>query len=283
MLPWIIGAAGTYLQYRLNKDAQNEANYQRRVADDKNAAMQKEFAQKGIQWKAADARAAGIHPLAAMGAQTHQPQAVFGSDAPDFSAGEMAQQMGQNISRAVSASSTKEDRDYQRLMQAETLTNAKLKNSILAHQLTFANEPGNPPMQSPTGTPMGQSGFSLKPAEATASQPGVPAQEAGAINDYGFARTQSGGLTIIPSKDMKERMEDDTIQELSWAARNRIQPFLKGVSAPDPKLYPLPPGAFKWEWNPGAQEFQPAYTHEQFNKPGEGKWKRKLLDKLWKN
>lgn len=35
-------------------------------------AAQKEFAKKGIQWRAEDARKAGIHPLAALGAQTAQ-------------------------------------------------------------------------------------------------------------------------------------------------------------------------------------------------------------------
>lgn len=33
----------------------------------------KEFAQKGIRWKVADAKAAGIHPLYAMGASTNMP------------------------------------------------------------------------------------------------------------------------------------------------------------------------------------------------------------------
>lgn len=36
----------------------------------KDRAFQKKFAQNGIQWRAADARKAGIHPLAALGAST---------------------------------------------------------------------------------------------------------------------------------------------------------------------------------------------------------------------
>ena len=36
-----------------------------------NYAQQKEFAQKGIGWKVEDAKASGIHPLYALGAQTH--------------------------------------------------------------------------------------------------------------------------------------------------------------------------------------------------------------------
>ena len=34
---------------------------------DRNEALQREFAQNGIRWRAADARAAGLHPLAALG------------------------------------------------------------------------------------------------------------------------------------------------------------------------------------------------------------------------
>lgn len=36
---------------------------------DMNVALQREMAQKGIQWRVADAQAAGVHPLYAMGAQ----------------------------------------------------------------------------------------------------------------------------------------------------------------------------------------------------------------------
>lgn len=43
--------------------AQEQANAQ-------NAALQREFAQKGIQWKVADAKAAGLHPLSVLGSQT---------------------------------------------------------------------------------------------------------------------------------------------------------------------------------------------------------------------
>lgn len=39
-------------------------------ADQSNAALQREFAQKSIQWRVDDAKAAGIHPLAALGAST---------------------------------------------------------------------------------------------------------------------------------------------------------------------------------------------------------------------
>ena len=44
-----------------------EAGHQGRM----NRNMQKLFAQRGIQWKVADSKAAGINPLVALGAQTH--------------------------------------------------------------------------------------------------------------------------------------------------------------------------------------------------------------------
>jgi len=44
--------------------------------------LSKEFAQHGIQWRVEDAKAAGIHPLAALGASTHTaPGLPVGGDA----------------------------------------------------------------------------------------------------------------------------------------------------------------------------------------------------------
>ena len=47
---------------------------------DQQSDLQREFAQNGIRWKVADAEAAGIHPLAALGAQTtpYQPVSIGG-------------------------------------------------------------------------------------------------------------------------------------------------------------------------------------------------------------
>ena len=59
---------------RLNLAHQKEMNA-------KNAALQREFAQSGIQWKVADAKKAGLHPLAALGAQT-------ASASPSYQAGD---------------------------------------------------------------------------------------------------------------------------------------------------------------------------------------------------
>lgn len=53
-----------------------------RSAAKKQAALQKEFAQSGVQWRVEDAKKAGIHPLAALGFQgtSYTPQTVGSAD-----------------------------------------------------------------------------------------------------------------------------------------------------------------------------------------------------------
>lgn len=75
-------------------------------AADKDRKLQKQFAQQGIQWRAADARKAGIHPLAALGAQTSQYTPV-GSPLGDAIGSGMAQ-VGQGLSGASAKQLEKE-------------------------------------------------------------------------------------------------------------------------------------------------------------------------------
>jgi len=264
----LIGGAASLIGGLLNRDANREANNSAAAAADKNTQYQKEFAQSGIQWRVEDAKKAGINPLAALGASTSQYAPSYVGSTPDTSAGDTMHNMGQNISRAMQASGTEGDRTFNRLVQAETLTNMKLKNELLAHQITSVSTPSNPAFPSPmdaSGMGQGNMPVTIKKAEITASQPGVPAQEAGAINDYGFVRTHGGGYAVVPSSDVKQRTEDNLIEELHWAARNKMQPFLQGVTPPDPSRYPLPKGATHWEWHPFKQEFRPGYPKSRFD------------------
>lgn len=73
-------------------------------------ANQKEFAQNGVRWKVADAQAAGIHPLAALGAQTFSYSPVMAGDAADNRVGDALRQMGQGISRAAEAKQLADER-----------------------------------------------------------------------------------------------------------------------------------------------------------------------------
>lgn len=92
--------------------ARNEALY--RDTQSSNEALQREFAQMGIRWKVADAEAAGLHPLYALGgsgaAFAPSPALVHGSPPevkpalrdPSPPPGYLGQ-MGQDIGRALAA------------------------------------------------------------------------------------------------------------------------------------------------------------------------------------
>lgn len=114
-----------------------------------NIAMQREFAQNGIRWKVADAQAAGLHPLAALGAQTTSFSPVS-IDGGDFSS------VGQDIGRAVAAMKTKDERadEVSKKVEGLTLEKASLENDLLRSQIRRLNS---------TGTGPGMPGSARKP------------------------------------------------------------------------------------------------------------------------
>lgn len=107
---------------------------------ERNIKLQKDFAQKGIQWKAADALKAGIHPLYAMGAQTNAfaPVSVGDSLGPAISSA------GQDIGRAVSTGMTAPDK-ASKIVQALSVERAGLENELLRSQIRQINAAGSPP------------------------------------------------------------------------------------------------------------------------------------------
>lgn len=226
----------------------------------KNAALQTQFAKKGIRWRVADAKAAGLHPLAALGGGGAQFTPLGQAFVEDPNPVPLAESMGQNISRAVQATMTRDERMKTKAQELE-LENMSLHNDLLRSQvLASQREAIGPPLPSAVDASIipGQgNAYVVKPAEAVASSPGRPAQEAGAISSYGFARTPTG-LSVVQSADAKQRTEDDLMAQVEWAVRNKFIPALSGLPAPDSRQYPLPRGFKKWKWDPWAQEFRPS-------------------------
>lgn len=92
---------------------------------------QVEFAKNGIQWKAKDAVKAGLHPLAALGAQTlsYAPSRVGGSRLQEgLSRG------GQSLGRAIDSNLTAEDKELIRIRLEQE--KAKTEGLLLANDLT---------------------------------------------------------------------------------------------------------------------------------------------------
>lgn len=81
-----------------------------------NIEAQREFAQNGVRWRVADAKAAGVHPSVALGMSGASFTPVSGYTG-DYGISEAAQQFGQGISRAAQAKMTKEEREQAQARQ----------------------------------------------------------------------------------------------------------------------------------------------------------------------
>lgn len=125
-----------------NRDAQ-QANAQQNIA------AQREFAQNGVRWKVDDARAAGVHPLFALGASTHSFSPVsVGSDTSN-PMGDAIASAGQNIGRAAQAAMTAPERQKAAAADALVLEKAGLENELLRTQiLSLKKNQLGPPMPS---------------------------------------------------------------------------------------------------------------------------------------
>jgi len=105
--------------------------------------MQKEFAQEGVQWKVADAKAAGVHPMAALGMQPFNYSPVM-AGTPDF--GAALGDMGANIDRAVMVNKTAPQR-ASIAGTALALERGKLENDLLKLQKLKVARELSPPAQ----------------------------------------------------------------------------------------------------------------------------------------
>lgn len=234
-----ISAASSIFGSKKQADAAEENNA-------KNIQLQKDFAQQGIQWKVNDAKAAGIHPLFALGANTHSFAPV---NAGDTSGGAGIAAAGQDISRAINAVSSAPQKTNAIGQAVATLQveNASLQNEMLRTQIMRLKQENQPSMQTPDtryGIPgqaptvelpgtLVQSG----PLKRVTSDPNAPHNEPGAIADTGWARTATGWAPV-PGKDVKERIEDMIIPELAWGVRN----YAPGVTGKFNPPFPAPQG-----------------------------------------
>lgn len=229
--------------------AHQDRAYQNKQFGD-NVALQKEFAQNGIKWKVEDAARMGIHPLAAIGAPTQSFSPITTGD----SQGEAFRDMGQNLNRALQSTKTAEERALSNLQLATAqadLDGKVLDNQIRASELRKVNMTG-PAFPGASSKLIDGQGDSVvvKPSEIIASDKLDLSKEAGVITDYSFAQNSLGGLTPVPSSDVKSRIEDSVFLELPWAIRNNLLPNIgfhhKGV----------PDG---YRWNPEKQHYEKGY------------------------
>lgn len=170
-------------------------------AAQRNYDAQKEFAQHGIRWKVADAKAAGIHPLAALGVNN-------ASFSPSFTAGDNGiAQAGQEIGRAIEAKSTRAERELEKAMQSEThaeqVRGLRLENDIRAEQLLQMKEQSLAAVRNaslPPAMPGLDNGIIKGQGDSKFMDKDIP--------KYGFARTPEGKREIVPGQDYAQLHED---------------------------------------------------------------------------
>lgn len=196
---------------------------------------QREFAQMGIRWKVADAKAAGIHPLYALGANTtsYSPVSVG-----DTGVGTAMSGLGQDLSRAYAANQSREEREtalakaafrqseldaqnraeHQARLEGLQLDNEakRMENRDKALGLTGRNTPLfqqlNAPTQVGPGFPsavaspvedhrgrVDAGAITLKPVEQISRDPNSPNRESGSHPGFKRVEVAPGQYMDVPT------------------------------------------------------------------------------------
>ena len=264
-------------QSAANAEKLNQLNYEH----------QKEFAQNGIRWKVADTKAAGLHPLAALGASTAQytPATAIG-DSPDWS---FLADAGQSIGRAVDAKRTQQERVEQQKKQdaafALKAENQKAENDLIRAQTASIQQdmvlrqakaseqavrtqqqvPAMPSLGRDGSVIAGQgdatspAGIEAKPAEIVVNDPQTRTAEAGSHPDKRWLRTSTGGYQPVRSEAAQNALEDDIVGSFRYDMRNGLANMANSQDNAPPRAF-LPDGGrgnYFWFWDGVLGEWYP--------------------------
>lgn len=227
----VSGLASVASSFLSNNQAQKNANQQ--------AQLQKDFAQSGIQWRVADAKKAGIHPLYALGANTHSytPQTV-GSDFSGLA------QAGQNIGRAIDQTRSpagKLEALQLGLLQSQVeganldndIKRARLASAIATNRTTTGIPGSGEPGYDGQGNAIGVGKPTIKlETRRDVSDPANPQYVPGSGPSTGFIKNATGGYSPVIPPELAESYEADWLGGIDWMIRNRVAPYFGKVATP---------------------------------------------------
>lgn len=256
MLGALIGAGASLLGIGAAKDAQKQ---QLAIAE-RNIQLQKDFAQQGIQWRAADAKAAGISKLYALGANTasYSPVSVGGSQVPSAISA-----AGQNIGRAVDATQTHMGRagtlatDIAQTQLEGLKIDNDIKRADLLSRSVLRTQPGTPPaypLHNDETTPIvdGQGDAKLRLQRNLTPAGNEPNRSFGVNPEVDMWRTKHGFAPEVP-QELGEAHESQPLAAAQWFMRNKIMPSLSDSW----KTFPYePPEGYRWAFNPLFGEYE---------------------------
>lgn len=271
-LPLVSGALVGIGGGLLERDAAaSEASKQREAQDrinQQNYDMQKEFAQHGIRWKVEDAKAAGLHPLAALGATGASASPSFQIPGEDHSKSNFYRSAGQDISRAIAATSTAEERMMRRLQIERMSTENELMKIDLDRARRTVMNPGFPADgNSGIGGIPGQGDSSLPvqimPTGRTASALGKPHQAYGNVTGWSYVKHPDGSLEPISSPDIQGNKANDILEMIRFHINTFAHKYGNPKSlAPSYQDNPLPPG-YEWEFRNWTGRYHPVRSDKK--------------------
>lgn len=216
----IIGGVGGIASSILGGNSQKKANEQNLQLAREQIAYQKELAKNQIQWRVDDAKAAGLHPLAALGVSPMSYSPVSGSAVgADYSGvGQSLQQMGQDIDRARMAGLDREERKKALALQdtqtALALKNQELNNQILEQELISRKvklfQQLTPGMASLYG--LDRRRYAI-PGQDDAVMPRAEGTVATGDKRFQFMQQPNGTYSLEPGNDWAQAYEDKLLLE----------------------------------------------------------------------
>jgi len=170
--------------------------------------FQQDFAKQGVRWRVEDAKAAGLHPLFALGYQpTGGSPVQIPAGGPDPMGGALAE-AGQSIGRAVAAQQTKEERALQALQMATLM--AGLEESDARKQVLLAEAAKLRGDQQGPGLPEGiDVGYGAK----TFPLPDAPRLQESEFFNQKWYRVMPDGGERIYTDSLNERRFDRSVQQ----------------------------------------------------------------------
>lgn len=244
---------------------------------------QKLLATDGIRMRVADAKAAGLHPLAALGGGSagYSPTTLIGSNVPDGGGssrgpdiGAALANMGQGIGRAVAATSTPEEKvesAFEMTRKRQMIEKGDLENAYLAAQISKITNPAQvgPGLPSNVG-PFG--GGQVIPGQPNTYEPKPPEIEnregrgaqnttAGPAQPEVTLHRTATGLAPVMSKSFKGEGDLSEPLSMQWLLRNQLVP-MAGGNAGKPTLNRIQaewPGATGAYWDYIRFEWRPTY------------------------
>lgn len=208
--------------------------------------FQEAFARQGIQWRVADAQAAGVHPLYALGAPLQQASPI------GINTGQMGQAVadaGQQVSRAIAATETADQKQIRELAirraRAETrgseaqalILDAQAQKLLreIRSQPSFPSGSfsggieGQEPLTLSPGMPMPAGSFDQllpQPSKRVSSRSSEPHVETGRSPMGSVFDVSRRMEFMLPSKDATEALEsisESLPQQVLWYSMNRLR------------------------------------------------------------